>query len=158
LLTGGAVAIALAGLAIAKNLGRDDHPAKSRETAAGGRIPPPVPAEPEPLMRLHGSNTIGSELAPLLAEGFLRQKGGERISRRASSKPHETLVQGTISDRVTLIEIEALGSTTAFADLASGKCDVGMASRRVKSEEAADLERSGLGDVRSPAGEHVLGL
>jgi phosphate transport system substrate-binding protein len=56
----------------------------------------------------------------------------------------------------SLITISAHGSATAFTSLAGNSCDIGMASRRIKSDEAARL--SSLGDMYSAASEHVLGL
>jgi phosphate transport system substrate-binding protein len=40
--------------------------------------------------------------------------------------------------------------------LANGQADIGMASRKIKSEEVAQL--AGLGDMTSPVCEHILGL
>ena len=56
------------------------------------------------------------------------------------------------------IEVLAEGSATAFTGLARGSCDIGMSSRAIKPEEAQDLVSRGLGDLRSPAGEHVVAL
>jgi phosphate transport system substrate-binding protein len=55
-----------------------------------------------------------------------------------------------------VIDIEAQGSATAFTSLGDERCDVGMASRRIKPEEASKL--SSLGDMTSPASEHVLAV
>ena len=109
------------------------------------------------ILRVHGSNTIGAELMPLLAEKYLEQQGATDV-RRIPGKLDETVVQGVLAGDSSpkSIEIEAHGSWTAFTDLAQGKCDVGMASRKIKPEEAAAL--SSLGDMTSPASEHVLGL
>lgn len=122
--------------------------AKQRGSAASGRT----------VLRVHGSNTIGQELAPRLAEAFLRQLGYGEVQRASQ---HEG---STVSGRppgeadARTIEIVAHGSTTAFSDLASGACDVGMSSRRIKTSEAQLLRERGLGDLESAAGEHVLGL
>jgi phosphate transport system substrate-binding protein len=40
----------------------------------------------------------------------------------------------------------------------TGKCDIGMASRRIKADEAQNGALAGLGDMFSPACENVLGL
>jgi phosphate transport system substrate-binding protein len=121
--------------------------------------PAPTP-EPEVLLRLCGSNTIGRELGPALAEGLLREKGLDQVSHRNGSRPYETIVRGMApgKDRAQAIEILAEGSATAFTELGRSACDIGMASRRIKSEEADELIAKGLGDLRSPASEHVLGL
>jgi phosphate transport system substrate-binding protein len=52
--------------------------------------------------------------------------------------------------------VEAHGSATAFDSLAKTGCDIGMASRKIKPAEEAIL--SSLGDMTSPACEHVLAL
>src|SRR5216683_547368 len=109
------------------------------------------------ILRVHGSNTIGAQLMPSLAEKYLKEQGATDV-RRIPGKIDETIVQGVLpgDSSPKNIEIEAHGSSTAFTDLAQSKCDVGMASRKIKPEEAAAL--SGLGDMTSPASEHVLGL
>jgi phosphate transport system substrate-binding protein len=114
---------------------------------------------PEVILRLHGSNTIGAELAPLLAEAFLKHVDAVEVSREAGGMAHETLVLGKAPGKATLaIEIDAEGSSTAFEDLGKGACDIGMSSRPIRVDEARVLAEKGLGDLASPASEHVLGL
>ncbi len=109
------------------------------------------------ILRLHGSNTIGSQLAPMLAEAFLRRLGAYGIARRQTN-PDEMLVRATLKGKSTpqAIEVCAHGSATAFEDLGKGVCNIGMASRRVKDDERAKLHN--LGDMTAPACEHVLAL
>lgn len=108
------------------------------------------------LLRLHGSNTIGDKLAPVLAERWLRSKGFNQVSV-AETSPEERLVQGRDDQgRLFSVEIQAHGSSTAFADLASGSADIGMASRPIKRKEVDALARLGkMNDVQS---EYVIGL
>jgi phosphate transport system substrate-binding protein len=110
------------------------------------------------ILRLSGSNTIGEGLAPALAEGFLKQQGATEVKTLPGDRDDEVRVQGILpGDRAPkAIEIHAHGSATAFEDLASGRADIGMASRKIKTEEVAQL--SSLGDMTSPACEHILGL
>jgi phosphate transport system substrate-binding protein len=116
-------------------------------------------ARPEIILSLHGSNTIGAELAPLLAEAFLKHADALDVSREAGSMAHETLVVGKAAGKPTVaIEIDAEGSSTGFEDLGKGACDIGMASRSIRTDEAQALAEKGLGDLASPASEHVLGL
>jgi phosphate transport system substrate-binding protein len=122
-------------------------PSGNTAPVAGGRA--------EVILRLHGSNTIGAQLAPGLAQAYLKQQGAQDVTVVRGSGDSVT-VQGTVSGSREAIEIVAQGSQTAFADLASGKCDIGMASRKIKPDEVASL--SSLGDMTSPASEHVLGL
>jgi len=108
------------------------------------------------ILRMHGSNTIGAQLAPALAEAFLRTQGATEV-KRIPSRPEEVVVQGVFPDSsIKSIEIAAHGSATAFSDLKGDKCDIGNASRQIKPDEVTGL--SALGDMLSPASEHVLGL
>jgi len=125
--------------------------------------PPPTPTptpEPEPkvILRLHGSNTLGSRLIPNLAEAFLKKKGADNVVRLTESEADKILVQGTIPGKPApqVIEIIAQDSGTAFKNLAAGKCDVGLASRRIEQEEIQEL--SSLGDMTSRKSENVVAL
>ncbi len=108
-------------------------------------------------LRLHGSNTIGRDLAPALAERFFASLGATEV-RRLPGAEDEMTVEGKLpgEPRATAIEIQAHGSSTAFADLALGSADIGMASRRIKDDERRRL--AALGDLTSSGSEHVLGL
>jgi len=110
------------------------------------------------ILRLSGSNTIGANLAPALAEAFLKRQGATEVKTLPGDRDDEVRVQGILpGDRAPkAIEIHAHGSATAFEDLASGQADIGMASRKIKTEEVARL--ASLGDMTSPACEHILGL
>jgi phosphate transport system substrate-binding protein len=83
---------------------------------------------------IHGSNTIGAQLGPALAQAYLRQQGASDV-KTISKSPDEVNVQGTVSGSPQFIETAAHGSATAFADLDADKCDIGMASRKITPEE-----------------------
>ena len=111
------------------------------------------------ILRLSGSNTIGAALGPALAEEFLRQRlRATEVKTVRGDKEDEVRVQGLLpgESSVRVIEIHAHGSATAFEDLGRLLCDIGMASRKIKPDEASRL--AGFGDMTSPAAEHVLGL
>jgi glucose/mannose transport system substrate-binding protein len=126
----------------------------------------PSPASPEqPInrsaLRLHGSNTIGKELVPALCEEFLKFQGATSVERKPRQKEDETDVDAVLpshSAEPLTFEVQAHGSKTAFEDLAAGKCDIGMASRRITPEEARQCATAGLGDMFSPGCEIVLGM
>jgi glucose/mannose transport system substrate-binding protein len=126
--------------------------------------PPLPPAPPQPVrpvaLRLHGSNTIGKELAPALCEDFLKFEGATSVQRKPGAKEDETDVEAVLPSEPTgplTFEVQAHGSRAAFEDLANGKCDIGLASRQIKSDEAQQCALGGLGDMFSPACENVLG-
>jgi phosphate transport system substrate-binding protein len=110
------------------------------------------------ILRLSGSNTIGETLAPALAEAFFTSLGAKDVHTIAGDKPQEKIVLGTLpGDRFpSSIRVAAHGSATAFTSLADNSCDIGMASRRIKPEEAVKL--SSLGDMTALASEHIVGL
>jgi phosphate transport system substrate-binding protein len=109
------------------------------------------------IVRLHGSNTMGAELVPALAEAFLRRRTGATTVLRRRIASDELVVEAHGTDGATEeVEVHAHGSATAFDDLGAGRCDIGMASRRVREDEASRL--SALGNMASAASEHVIAL
>jgi phosphate transport system substrate-binding protein len=115
-------------------------------------------AKREPILRLAGSNTIGDTLGPALAEAYLINQGATDVHILPGANPLEKIVEGVLpgDTKPSDITISAHGSATAFTALAQNSCDIGMASRKVKPDEAAKLKS--LGDMSSFANEHVLGL
>lgn len=112
--------------------------------------------EPELLFRLHGSNTVGAALAPELIKSWLASQGYHDIHmRQTATEEHEISATARNGHRYK-IDIHAHGSSTAFADFASGHTDLGMASRRIKSEEVTQL--ANLGQLDDPHHEFVVGL
>ncbi len=120
-------------------------------------IPPPAlrPAETV-VLRLRGSNTIGAVLAPKLAQAFLADTGDTDVTVAPQTAADETEVVGLRNGAREAVIISAHGSATAFTGLAAGDTEIGMASRRIKPAEHDSLGR--LGDMTSPASEHVLAL
>ncbi len=121
--------------------------------AATASLERPGATAPVVLLRLHGSNTIGADLAPALAEAFLRHRPGAGRVTRQHPAPDETLVEAQDGEA---IEIAAHGSATAFEDLGAGRCDIGMSSRRIRDDEATRL--APLGNLASAASEQVIAM
>ena len=114
-------------------------------------------AAPVLAIRMHGSNTIGGELAPALAEAFLQRRTAAKAIVRRRTAPDEVRVEARDGDRtIEAIEVFAHGTATGFQDLAAGSCDMAMASRRIRPDEAEKL--ASLGDLASAASEHVVAL
>ena len=98
---------------------------------------------------------------PALCEEFLKFEGATSVERKPRQKEDETDVEAVLPNQSTeplTFEVQAHGSKTAFEDLATGKCDIGMASRRITPDEARQCAMAGLGDMFSPGCEIVLGL
>jgi phosphate transport system substrate-binding protein len=149
-------AMAIAGLAIAARFAlRSDHTATSSSAAASSSITS-APLPP-PDLGLCGSNTIGAELAPALVEALLKKKGAAQVTR-TPGKDQRLVLAADIGGKHTSVEIAARGTATAFEGLASGACDIGMASRPINDAELAKVSAAGRGDLRTPATEHVIAL
>jgi phosphate transport system substrate-binding protein len=114
--------------------------------------------EAELVVRLCGSNTVGAELAPALLEALFAKKGGARVLRQRRRGDELESVVASYDGKQIGGEISAKGSATAFAGLADGTCDIGMASRAIDDAEVAALAARGFGDMRAPAAEHVIAL
>ncbi|MEE4331643.1 MAG: phosphate ABC transporter substrate-binding/OmpA family protein [Wenzhouxiangella sp.] len=107
-------------------------------------------------LRLHGSNTVGEELAPALIQGWLETEGYSRV-RVVGTAPLERLITGTRPSGETLtIELHAHGSSTGFRGLASGIADISMSSRRIRDREVDQL--SVMGELNRPRHEFVIGI
>ncbi len=132
-------------------------PREGTPTPASPSAASALPSGVKPVLRLQGSNTVGRDLAPALAEKLLAREGATEI-RRVTVADDEFLVQGRISGQVdpVAIAISAHGSGTAFQGLADGSADLGMSSRRIKPDEKLAL--AALGDMTSSSAEHVLAL
>lgn len=132
-------------------------PVNASPAATPAVTPPAAPVGATVLLRLAGSNTLGSKLMPALAEAYLKSEGATSVQRVPGAAAVEVSVQGRFGDgTVKSIDIAAHGSGTAFAGLGSGSADVGMSSRRITPPEVTQL--AALGDMTSPAAEHVVGL
>lgn len=118
-------------------------------------LPPEIPVR-ELVLRLHGSNTIGAKYAPDLAMGYLEKLGAKDIRPEKEASPEEQEVSGMLEGKRLVVDIKAHGSSTGFASLKDGSCDIAMSSREIKDSEILDLQH--LGDMKAVASEHVVGL
>jgi len=124
------------------------------ETHAQSQV---MPGDIRVILRMHGSNTIGSVLAVDLAKSFLAKRGAKNVQTFTKSKD-EILVTGSEAGNSVpqAIEIYAHGSGSGFADLAASRCDIAMASRRVEPSELSAT--AFLGDLTREASENVIAL
>ncbi|WP_248920307.1 substrate-binding domain-containing protein [Pseudomonas entomophila] len=118
----------------------------------------PVLAMAAPMqLRIQGSNTIGTALAPALVSGLLKAQGASSIVVTPGPAPNETLISARGRDNQPVrITIAAHGTRTGFAALASGEADLATASRPISNAEAQQLQA--LGDMRGARSEQVIGL
>nr|MBP8008666.1 hypothetical protein [Thiopseudomonas sp.] len=91
-------------------------------------------AEPLQQLSIYGSNTIGSSLAPALAEGLLQQQGFTHIERQTLSATGQHIVTAGLTSLKTdtRIDIHSQGSSTGFAALHEKQGDIAASSRPIK--------------------------
>lgn len=123
-------------------------------------------AELMTMLKVHGSNTVGANLAPELVKAFLAEQGFSGITIERDGVEASITYQRPGKKELGQIEIKAHGSSTAFGETDSNKevgllggfCDIGMASRPMKSKEQASLLDAGFGDMRTAACEFPIAL
>jgi phosphate transport system substrate-binding protein len=118
----------------------------------------PVRGAPATIVSIAGSNTIGNQLMPALIQEYAaRNKLSAVTTVGANPLDMQFKLDGTGADAGT-VELHRFGSSTAFKDLEAKTAVIGMSSRAIKKEEADKLAASGLGNLRAPGSEHILGL
>ena len=108
-----------------------------------------------PLLRLHGSNTIGQRLAPALARAWAEQQGWVFVAQH-TVRIDEYRIDLRRERELAHIEIAAHGTGTGLEALLDRRADLWMASRPVSAAELA--KASTLGRLDLPAQEHVIAL
>ncbi len=107
-------------------------------------------------IRLHGSNTLGSKLAPALLQSYARDQGFAEITQQETA-PAEYTISGQHPDGRDFIGVvRAHGTNTGFADLLSGTADLWMASRAASAEEAQAA--LAVGNLHTAEQEHIVAL
>ncbi|MDK9556408.1 substrate-binding domain-containing protein [Marinobacter sp. M216] len=107
-------------------------------------------------MEIHGSNTIGATLAPMLVEGFLARQGTGPVRVRSNGKDNEKVLTGKHAGATVRALVAAHGSSTGFRALNNGTANIWASSRPAKAQEVAEMAgRANLNDLDS---EHVIAI
>ncbi|MDX2290561.1 MAG: phosphate ABC transporter substrate-binding/OmpA family protein [Hyphomicrobiaceae bacterium] len=106
-----------------------------------------------------GSNTIGNALMPALIEAYA-EAAGLQATKVVGANPLDMDVKLKSRDGrdVATAKLARHGSSTAFDALEKGVAEIGMSSRRIKTDEVQRLRAAGLGDMTAPTHEHIIGL
>ncbi|MCD5976657.1 substrate-binding domain-containing protein [Pseudomonas quasicaspiana] len=117
----------------------------------------PSSTRDDPVLRIHGSNTIDAQLGPALVEGLMRKQGLRDVRTEPGPSVNELRVVGTSTDGKQLkVEIAAHGSGTGFSALRARKADIAASSRPIKEKEIQDLAE--IGNLKSPGAEQVIAI
>ena len=107
---------------------------------------------------IHGSNTIGERLMPMLIETFGVKKLGAKPTSKLGQSEEQEITLRSSSGPVAVVDLKAHGSATSATDLIDGKSIIGMSSRRMNPEETAAVKAKFGTNPQLPANEHVLAL
>lgn len=107
-------------------------------------------------MEIHGSNTIGATLAPLLMTGFLQQHSAGTVTATPAGRENETELGGTWNGKPVNTLVAAHGTSTGFTSMAAQQADIWAASRRIKPAEVAVM--ASRADMTSVQSEHVIAI
>ncbi|MBQ0776633.1 MAG: substrate-binding domain-containing protein [Pseudomonas sp.] len=107
-------------------------------------------------LEIHGSNTIGATLAPMLMTGFLEQLTGERVSASATGNENEALLTVVRDGKPLTVLVAAHGTSTGFTSMMANQADTWAASRRITAKEVASM--AARADMTSADSEHVIAI
>jgi phosphate transport system substrate-binding protein len=107
---------------------------------------------------IHGSNTIGERLMPMLIEAYGTKKLGVKPVSKLGASEEQEITMKSSAGNVAVIDLQAHGSGTSAKDLVDGKSIIGMSSRRINPEETALVTAKFNVNPQLPANEHVLAL
>lgn len=109
-------------------------------------------------LTIYGSNTIGSQLGPALAQSFLQSQGYANIKLHSSPDAHQhTITAGANPTQPSVrIDIHTQGSSTGFTALHNQTGDIAAASRPIKEQEISLL--SPFSEMQSKHSEHIIAI
>lgn len=108
-----------------------------------------------------GSDTVGNGVMPLLLSGYAGFLGAE-VTETATGTSGQFLAEMIgdegFGDPMGSYLISSTSSSDAFRALLDDAAQIGMASRRIRPEEARALRDDGAGNMISPAQEHIIAV
>lgn len=114
-----------------------------------------LPCVAQDELRLHGSNTVGQRVAPVLVTAWMRSIGYADI-HRASAQPGRLRITGVRDERTLAVDIVGAGSAAGFRDLINGDAEIAMMARPLTARERDAGWQ--LGNLDSPDQEFVLSV
>ncbi|MGA8171005.1 MAG: phosphate ABC transporter substrate-binding/OmpA family protein [Methylocystis sp.] len=119
---------------------------------------PSQSATPSGKFGIHGSNTIGERLMPMIIEGFAVKNYGARPSFKPIAPEEQEIALHQGSDVKATIDFRAHGSKTAPEGLLAGKAQIGMSSSRMKQEYVDKIRDQFNTNSLASENEHVLAM
>jgi phosphate transport system substrate-binding protein len=117
-----------------------------------------TPATTTATVQLRGSTTIGLELLPAIIEKYAAANDATVTRNDTDPTKFDLRLADEKGEPLVAFDFETQGTSNAFASLASGEADIGMASRPINDKEIGELAKAGFPDMNRPGREHVVGL
>jgi len=111
-------------------------------------------------VRFAGSDTLGEGLMPLLLAGYGASHNAlvEDIPSEDGSVTYELIMDEGYGDPMGVFQVASSSSSNAFPELLAKSAEFGMASRRIKRDEARALAQDGAGSMIAPEQEHIVAV
>jgi phosphate transport system substrate-binding protein len=137
-----------------KSLGQACAPAADSRSA-----PQPAAAAAPRSFGIHGSNTIGEQLMPMLIDAYAKRRFGTKSSYRPRA-PEELDIDILEAGArpVARVDLQAKGSGTAVKALLGKAAAIGMTSRRALPQEIEQVTAALKLNLIGSGNEHVLAL
>ena len=107
-------------------------------------------------LEIHGSNTVGARLAPMLMTAYLEQYTGTEVTEQETRHENEKLLIAENQGATVTVKVAAHGSSTGYKALASGQAGIWASSRPVKDSEVEAMKDRA--DLTSLDNEHVIAI
>jgi phosphate transport system substrate-binding protein len=118
---------------------------------------PSFASGPLAVLRIQGSNTMGTGLLPALVQGLFTSRSLADAQVKGLPEENEWQVTaGAPPGPQVQASISAHGTATGFAALAAGLADLAAASRPIHAQEQAELYPPG--SFAQSGAEHVIGI
>jgi phosphate transport system substrate-binding protein len=138
----------------------DGSVSPAKTSGASPRVAPAPDADvanDENVVRLRGSSTVGSALAPRIISAFLAEANAtDVVTKEGGKSENRTIVTAKIAGKDVRFVVHFPGSSAAFDCLEKDTCDVGMSSRPITEAESARIK--GSADMTHEDSEHVLAM
>lgn len=108
-----------------------------------------------------GSDTVGLGVMPLLLEGYAGFLDAESTVTATATDGEilaEMIGDQGFGDPLNSYLVSSTASGDAFKKLLSKDTEIGMASRRIKPQEARALRDAGAGNMIAPTQEHIVAV
>ncbi|WP_411889001.1 substrate-binding domain-containing protein [Yoonia sp. SDW83-1] len=108
-----------------------------------------------------GSDTVGLGVMPLLMSGYAAFLEAEATVTSTGTEGEiiaELVGDEGFGDPLGSYLVNSTGSSDAFRKLLDQSAQIGMASRRIRPDEARALRDDGAGNMISPANEHIIAV